>query len=129
MKKFLTYWLPVLLWAGLIFTLSSIPNLKSELPAGWDLFMRKCAHVAEYMIFAFLFVRAFSSSGRVIWIDVCFVILLVTLFALSDEIHQTVVVGRHGSLWDAGLDTLAGIFGAIISRKILLLWADRKKKI
>jgi len=128
-RKFFLYWFPVIVWAGLIFAVSSIPNLKSELPGGWDLFLRKCAHAVEYMIFAFLILRAFSSSGRVSWIDIFFVIVLVALYAASDEIHQTVVIGRHGSLWDTGFDTLAGIVGAIFSRRILLKCTDRKRKV
>jgi len=127
MKSFILYWFPVIVWAALIFYVSSIPNLKSDLPSDWDMFFRKCAHAFEYIVFAFLFLRAFSSSGRISWVDVCSVIILVGLFAISDEIHQSVVVGRHGSFWDAILDFIAGIIGALIARKILLFYQDRKK--
>jgi VanZ family protein len=114
-------------WAALIFTLSSMPNLKSDLPSDWDLILRKMAHAFEYMMFAFLFLRAFSASGKISWIDVCSAMILVGLFAVSDEIHQSVVAGRHGSFWDATLDFVAGIIGAFVARKILLIYQDRKK--
>jgi len=127
MKKFLRYWFPVIAWAALIFYVSSIPNLKSELPSNWDLILRKMAHAFEYIMLAFLFLRAFSSSGRISWVDVCSAVLLVGMFAVSDEIHQSVVAGRHGSFWDAILDFVAGVIGAFIARKILLIYQDRKK--
>lgn len=127
MNKFFVYWFPVLVWAAVMFLVSSIPNLKSDFPSDWDMFFRKCAHALEYIVLAFLFLRAFSSSGRISWMDVCFVILLVGLFAVSDEIHQSVVVGRHGSFWDVILDFIAGIIGSLIARTILLRYQDRKK--
>src|SRR4051794_41888130 len=56
----LTVWLPILLWAALIFALSSIPSLHSGLGT-WDLILRKCAHVTEYAILAFLLRRAVAA--------------------------------------------------------------------
>ena len=41
-------WLPVLVWAAVIFTFSSIPDLGTGL-GGWDLVLRKLAHVAGRM--------------------------------------------------------------------------------
>jgi len=127
MNSFFKYWFPAIVWAAIMFVVSSIPNLKSDLPSDWDMFFRKCAHAFEYMMFAFLFLRAFSSSGKISWVDVCSVIILVGLFAISDEIHQSVVVGRHGSFWDVTLDFVSGIIGALLARKILLFYQDRKK--
>ncbi|HVC86963.1 MAG TPA: hypothetical protein VNC40_05990 [Gaiellaceae bacterium] len=39
-------WLPVLAWAGVIFTRSSIPSLSTG-PGGWDVVLRKCAHMTD----------------------------------------------------------------------------------
>ncbi len=52
------YWLPVFVWCALIYYLSSIPELKSDLPNQWDFVARKMAHMAEYGILTFLFFRA-----------------------------------------------------------------------
>ena len=48
-SRLLTVWLPVLIWAAVIFTLSSIPSLSTGLGT-WDTILRKGAHLAEYAI-------------------------------------------------------------------------------
>ncbi|MFH1308976.1 MAG: hypothetical protein ABIH51_03130 [Patescibacteria group bacterium] len=41
MKRFLKFYLPIIIWAGIIFLLSSIPNLESGLEQ--DFLLRKIA--------------------------------------------------------------------------------------
>ena len=48
---------PGIVWAGVIFALSSVPSLNSGLGT-WDEVLRKCAHVTEYAILGFLLLRA-----------------------------------------------------------------------
>lgn len=107
MTKFLKYWLPVIAWAGVIFTFSAIPNLKTDLEQ--DFLLRKIAHMVEFGILAWLFFRALKqeqiSFNKIL---ICSFIFSV-LYAFSDEIHQLFVRGRHCSLIDVGIDT-AGIF-------------------
>lgn len=122
MNLFFKYWFPVLLWAGLIFTLSAIPNLKSDLPSGWDMVLRKIAHMAEYTILAMLLLRAFSQTDKMRFYDMIPVFLIAVLYACSDEIHQASVLGRHGSIWDVGIDMIGVCFG------IMLYWLVRRKK-
>lgn len=122
MNKFLKYWLPVILWAGLIFTLSAIPNLKSDLPSSWDLVLRKIAHATEYAILTMLLYRAFAQHHYTMWFEMIPVFIVGVLYAVSDEIHQLSVLGRHGSLWDVGIDMIGVIAG------ILLYYFLRKKK-
>jgi VanZ family protein len=50
--KFIKLWLPVVIWAGFIFYLSSVPNLKTNLK--YDFILRKTAHIAEYFILTLL---------------------------------------------------------------------------
>ena len=97
-------WLPVLLWAGLIFTLSSIPSLDTGLGT-WDLVLRKCAHAAEYAILGALLQRAVRREPLAV--------LLGSAYAATDELHQSFVAGRQGSALDWLLDTggvLVGVF-------------------
>ena len=53
----LNLWLPVVLWAALIFTFSSIPSLGTGLGT-WDLVLRKLAHAAEFGVLGALLFRA-----------------------------------------------------------------------
>jgi len=110
-SRTLTNWLPVLLWAALIFTLSSIPSLGTGLDT-WDLILRKCAHVTEYAILGVLLARAMGHEGPAL--------LLGILYAASDEFHQAFVRGRHASPVDVAIDTLGVLIG-------LTAWRPRAK--
>ena len=88
-------WLPVLVWAGVIFAFSSIPSLNSGLGT-WDYVLRKLAHMTEYAILAYLLLRATSSYA---W-----AFAAAVAYAASDEVHQLFVRGRHGSPIDVGID-------------------------
>lgn len=101
--KFIKYWIPVILWAGIIFTLSSIPNLESGLEQ--DFIFRKVAHVLEYAILAFLLIRAFGVKNKK---SIIIAAGIALLYAVSDEYHQTFVFGREGSWKDVGIN-LVGI--------------------
>jgi VanZ family protein len=109
MNKLIKNWLPLLVWAGLIFFLSHQPNLKSGLPVTWDFVLRKLAHILEYAILAFLLIRAFKehqiSQKKVL----CLTVILAILYAISDEWHQAFVFGREGTWRDVLIDSL-GIF-------------------
>lgn len=112
MNKFTKYWLPVLIWMGIIFFFSSMPDLKSGLKE--DFILRKLAHVLEFAILTFLFLRALSAqggpaSGREHLNNkkiVIYSILFVLFYAISDEYHQTFVLGRQGALGDVGIDSI-----------------------
>jgi VanZ family protein len=108
-SRALTHWLPVVLWAGLIFALSSIPSLSTGL-GNWDLILRKCAHATEYAILAVLLVRALEREGLALALGV--------LYACSDELHQAFVRGRHASPIDVAVDTLGLLVGLAVWRRI-----------
>jgi hypothetical protein len=105
LRSSLVRWLPVVAWAGLIFALSSVPDLGTGL-GGWDLVLRKIAHAAEYAILGALLVRA---TGTPI---VAFA--LGTLYAISDEIHQSFVPGRLGSPLDVAIDAVGVAIGVAL---------------
>ena len=105
----LTVWLPIVLWAGLIFTLSSIPSLHSGLGT-WDLILRKCAHVTEYAILTFLLRRAVATP----WAAAA-----ALLYACSDEYHQSFVVGREGRPRDVAIDSIGIVIGLLAARRVL----------
>jgi VanZ family protein len=103
--SFARTWLPVVVWAAVIFAFSSIPNLSSGL-GGWDLVLRKIAHTAEYAVLGALLVRATGRS----WLALG----LGALYAVSDEFHQTFVAGRHGSPVDVAIDSVGLACGIVL---------------
>ena len=114
--KFVKLWVPVFVWAGIIFTLSSITYLKTELK--YDLLIRKLAHITEYFIFTFLLYRAFRGSFKInVSRLFMYPAILSFLYAISDEIHQYFVLGRSCSLKDVLFDSI-GIIGFYIFIKI-----------
>ncbi len=120
MKKFF-YWLEVILWCGLIFFFSSIPDLKIERLGFWDFILRKIVHITEYCILVILFFRAFKTS--LIYEDYIkkgyfLSIFLSFLYAISDEIHQYFVPARHFALTDIFIDTIGIILGIFLWNKI-----------
>jgi len=112
MKKFLTYWLPVLIWAGFIFYLSSIPDLKSELEQ--DFLLRKIAHILEFAILTFLLIRAFAKQGLNNEKIAIYSIIFAIFYALTDEYHQTFVLGRQGTLKDIGIDSVGILLMSLV---------------
>ena len=111
-SRALTHWLPVLLWAALIFAFSSIPSLSSGLGV-WDTVLRKGAHMTEYAVLAFLLARALASEAP------AFVAGL--LYAASDELHQSFVRGRHSSPVDVAIDAVGLTAG-------ILAWRHERKQ-
>jgi VanZ family protein len=103
--RWLSRWLPPLLWMGLIFYLSAQPDLPSAREAWLDLLLKKGGHAAVYAVLAILFQRALG-WGRSRWLPWP----LVILYAVSDELHQSLVPGRHARASDVLIDALvAGI--------------------
>jgi VanZ family protein len=110
-------WLPVLVWAGVIFAFSSIPSLNSGLGT-WDYVLRKGAHMTEYAILAVLLVRA---TGAYAW-----AFALAVAYAASDEVHQIFVRGRHGSPLDVGIDAVGALIGITLLRSKMQRWSTER---
>jgi VanZ family protein len=103
-------WAPVALWAGLIFTLSAIPDLGTGLGT-WDTVLRKLAHGAEYAVLAGLLLRALRSPAAAL--------LIASAYAVTDEVHQTFVTSRHGSPLDWLVDTAGAFLGVVVAGRVL----------
>ena len=98
-------WGPVVVWAGVIFALSSVPHLGTDLGV-WDVVLRKCAHAAEYAVLALLLYRALGRELPAFLIGLG--------YAVSDEIHQAFVSGRHASPFDVAMDAAGLAFGLLL---------------
>ncbi len=122
---FIKYFIPVFLVAGIIFYLSDKPGLGSWMPNPIEIILRKGAHFTEYSLLTFFVWRLFYVGWRFIlensfWLT----LFLVTMFAASDEFHQTFVVRRHGSVIDVIVDFLS----AFIFLQIIIFVSKRKIK-
>jgi hypothetical protein len=102
-------WVPLVAWAGLIFALSSVPDLGTGL-GGWDLALRKIAHAAEYAVLGVLLLRALGRA----WLAVA----AGVLYAVSDEVHQAFVPGRHGSPVDVAIDAVGVACGVLLWQRV-----------
>ena len=143
MKSFLKYWLPVLIWLGLIVIGSTdlmsaehtsriigpvlrsfIPDISAETIVQIQFVVRKIAHVMEYAILAALLWRGLRAGVRWqtrmlrLFIAVWFV---CAVFAASDEFHQSFVPSRTAS----PIDVMIDIFGALIGLVICVFVASR----
>jgi len=116
--KIIFYWLPPILWAGLIFSLSGVPNLNSGLEAFWDVFLRKLAHATEFGIPVLFLFRAFRGYNFSFWKSLIFSFFLAVAFAFSDEFHQLFVIDRQGKLFDVLIDSL----GILLINFLIVFW-------
>ncbi|MCX7928217.1 MAG: VanZ family protein [Patescibacteria group bacterium] len=115
-KKFIIYWLPVFIWAAIIFLLSSYPTpTTSEINWG-DFVTKKTAHVVEYAILATLLYRAIRQTGYDVKKSGYVSIFIAFLYGVTDEIHQIYTPGRTPHIRDVFFDTI----GACIA--IYAIW-------
>jgi len=99
-NKIITRYLPPIVWAFLIFILSAIPG--SDYPEAVFNYS-PFAHFIEFFILTILVLRAVKLNNKNIWL----VLIICSLYAISDEIHQIFVLNRSASLLDWLLDFLA----------------------
>jgi VanZ family protein len=140
LRTFLGYWLPVLIWMMLIFSASS--DTHSYEHSSWLVepllrwlfphmpetqihlihhLLRKCAHLTEYAVLALLLWRALCQTvmnvaGPWNWRVTRLTLLLVALYAATDEFHQLFVFSRGAHVTDVLIDTVGGTTG------MLALW-------
>ncbi|PWB39132.1 MAG: hypothetical protein C3F02_00745 [Parcubacteria group bacterium] len=108
------YFICAIIWAVLIFYLSSIPDLKSSLPSLYDLISRKLAHISEYAVLSYLIARGLNSRKNE---AVAGAVVLAIAYSLSDEQHQVYVPGRKGSPIDIFIDAIGVYLGMVIFLK------------
>ncbi|HEY5627501.1 MAG TPA: VanZ family protein [Nitrospira sp.] len=116
------YWLPVLLYAALIFYLSSLPHPEEQLP---DFLLKKVSdkllHFVEYGVLGVFGYRAFrwAAGPAAARHAILLAILAASLYGVSDEIHQAFVPFRESSWLDWVADTIGGAIGAVGASRFL----------
>ena len=109
MKKFLIRFLPPVAWMGVIFFLSSLntlPGPQTQEIVWWDFLFKKMAHMIEYGILFYLWQRAINPGKPKTIRGDLIALLIVGLYAISDEYHQAFSPGRHPRIYDVGYDWL-----------------------
>ena len=104
----LRLWLPVVVWAAVIFAFSSVPDLGTGLGT-WDLVLRKLAHACEFALLGALLLRALRDERAALAAGVA--------YAISDEVHQIFVPGRVGSPLDVAIDSVGVAVGVLLWRR------------
>ena len=119
-RRLLVEWLPVILWAALIFGFSAQPNLRFSNEGGVDFVVRKAGHMTEFGVLAVLLWRALRSAATR-W-PMALAWLLAALYAASDEFHESFVGGRHPSPVDVGIDCVGALIGLGLMAAARVLW-------
>ncbi len=104
-------WAPPIIWAALIFFLSSLPG--STIPSPF-FSADKVFHLGAYAVLGYLVARALVRhgwSGRAL---VMLSLLLCLLYGVSDEFHQSFVPDRAPSVMDVAADILGVCIGIVI---------------
>ena len=122
---FVKYIIPVLTVAGIIFYLSAKPGLGSWMSNPLETILRKGAHFTEYGLLAFFLWRLFYNGWKMFFgASFWFALILSTLFAISDELHQSFVEGRNGS----NVDVIVDFFSAFVILRVIAFFIKRKMK-
>ena len=91
--------------------------------------VRKAGHLSEYAVLALLAARAFSNSLhaglRRRWFVAALV--LVAIYALTDEYHQSFVPSRTSSIYDSMIDTSGGLL-ALVSTVLWRVIRSRQRR-
>jgi len=126
---------PLILWAALIFIGSTdllsaentggalvrpvlwlFPHLSERTLEIFKFVVRKAGHFTEYAILALLAARAFRTSARELlrhrwfWVS----LIVVVVYALSDELHQSFYPSRTASIYDCMIDSFGGLVALTI---------------
>jgi len=110
-------WLAVLAWAGLIFFVSAQPKETFQRLGFTGQALSVGGHLIVYFVLMILLVLAQRASTKLSNKQV----LIVAIYGLSDEYHQSFVPGRTPTL----VDWIVDLVGAGLALLVLLRWERR----
>lgn len=119
-RDLLIAWGPAVLWMAVIFYLSAQGSLGGQKWAPIFMALRKSAHIFEYAVLAMLIgfglLRTWGAAGHrlsKVLLSRAWVLgtALSTIYAVSDEFHQSFVPGRGAHVEDVIIDALSSVVG------------------
>lgn len=114
---------PALLWAGMIFWFSSQSQLPTLNEPALEWVWKKLAH---FLVYGALYFWLWWGTG---WLQqkrlhsapfILQLLLLVLLYAVSDEYHQSFIANRHPAVTDIGIDLLGALSSATLLRQFAI---------
>ena len=118
-KILIYYWLPVLIWAAVIFALSARPTPVTFEIHLQDFLVKKSLHVLFFGSLATLLYRALKVSG-IRKIKAGYTSIVITaIYGVTDELHQSLTPGRMPRAYDVFFDTIGAVFAIYIIWKYI----------
>lgn len=118
---------PLILWL--------LPNLTEVQLTNIHFGIRKLGHFAEFGLLAYLASRAFVTSSFAFIRRRWFLLgaLLVVIYSLLDEFHQSLVPSRSASIYDSIIDMIGGftvllVFASWDRRAVEIAAAERSNR-
>jgi hypothetical protein len=125
LKRLSKFWLPPILWAIIIFLFSSRPTRVVTEIYWQDFIFKKTVHLIEYGILFVLLYRGLRGTMKRDLLRLAIIAFFLTvLYAISDEYHQTFILGRTGTLRDIIIDS----FGAGLAWWAIWKWLPKAPK-
>lgn len=126
--KIIWAWMPAFCWMTVIFLLSSRQRISVSEEYVVNFLIFKSLHIIEYAILFFLYVRGLRYPAGIAPWRYTAAFVLTVVYAISDEVHQTLVPTREGALRDVIIDAIGALLAwATLTQLLHTLPAKLKK--
>jgi len=119
LKRFVFYWLPLILYCLFIYIQSANPS-PDQIPS--IPYIDKVLHGAAYGIMGILFYRAYQTLRIKDNIHMLMLLSVVSasLYGISDEIHQSFVPFRDAEVADVIADIIGAVGGIFLYQMLIV---------
>ncbi len=105
------WWLPVVVWMGVIYLGSSIANVPHVGGTIIDGLVHRIAHVLEFTVLGALLLRATGKDRPIARREMMVTLIIIALYGASDEFHQRFTPGRSSEAFTVLFDVAGGALG------------------
>ena len=99
-------------------TNNETPNNEKEIIVkNSSFYIRKIAHITEYLILGFLMFNLLKQYSVT---NIYYAIGLSILYSCTDEFHQLFISGRSGSIRDVLIDTIGILIGTYLDKLLFI---------